>query len=164
MHGQIQVNGRVEDAISDYLNEGTEQSGHLDCSTIVRGGSGEMRFVSLRIPQCRRKPEHPVSLGDDLILEAVIETRKPLKAPIISVQISTPDGLNLVNAVDADSGFSYVGTEGKGTVRVHFPDIRFYPGSCLLYFLDWNERGQRHPRRRFPESIASALTWSMAAN
>ncbi len=131
--GQLRMIDATEKVINTYMSSSAEKSGYLDCRTLSpRQGTGDMRFVSMRLLNREGGLTTDFSIGDDLILEMVIEVREWVKDAKISVQISSSEGLNLVNAVDKDSGFSVTGPTRLMTVSVRFADLRLYPGSYLL--------------------------------
>jgi lipopolysaccharide transport system ATP-binding protein len=131
--GRLMMMGRPEEVIYNYMSSASEKRGFVDCRSITsRQGSGEIRIVWLRLLNKEGSLNTDFSIGDDLILEIGLETHRQVKDIRISVQLSTTDGLNLVNAVDADSGFFLAATKEKETLQVQFADLRLYPGSYLI--------------------------------
>jgi lipopolysaccharide transport system ATP-binding protein len=139
--GQVQIIGSTAEALNVYSKSSAAKSGYVDCQPIVREGSGDVRFSSLRILDAAGNLNTDFSMGDDLVLEVSLKRQRPVNTIRFSIHISTIEGIKLASVIDFDSGFSFKNPDEKEVVRIRFKDLRFYPGNYLFSLWIGNAAG-----------------------
>jgi ABC-2 type transport system ATP-binding protein len=132
--GQVVTEGRSEDVVDDYVDEGHEDRVEVaaDEAAESRWGSGEVRLQSVQLVDVAGRPVTHPSTGDAVTFRLHYEAAKPVAKPVFGLALETLDGTWLWAHHTRDAGFVPDEIFGEGTVDLHVPNLMLQPGTYDL--------------------------------
>lgn len=131
-HGKVTGAGDPGDLVEEY----TEMmlGGVRDAAGATRRGTGEIRVerVELLVGQ-DLSPAKRFRTGDDVTLRLHYSAAKPIRTPVIGIEIEALGGHSITNPCTRDVGLVPESLRGNGVIDVRLPGVALLPGTYDLH-------------------------------
>jgi ABC-type polysaccharide/polyol phosphate transport system ATPase subunit len=123
--GRVRAYGAAAEIAERYLNEVNLQALANQSTALQshRGGSGEIRYVSVEIVNAAGQPISLIAPGDALIVRAAYQADRAIRRPIFQVAIVDVDSGLVVTSASSDPVNSPAVVEGAGMLECRFDDL-----------------------------------------
>ena len=130
--GELKEYGSTRKIIGKYLSNENNiiQSDFKKIKN--RKGNGEIKFIHAILRNDLSNQCNKFSIGDNLVIDFIIERFTDLESVKIGIEIITEDGIKICNMINDDSNFSINNLKRKENLVLTLPDIRFYPGTYFI--------------------------------
>lgn len=133
--GKIKQLGTPDDVIRFYFQSEAIEHGFVNLEQYQdRIGNQQVRFKWARTSQDDGNLAEDFFIGDNLIIEFAIVAERQINDIKLAVQLSTTDGINICNMVDADSRFQVSEINGEEIYKLCLRDVRLYPDTYYISF------------------------------
>jgi len=131
--GQVVAQGRSEDVVDDYVDEGHEDRVEVATEEAEsRWGSGEVRLQSVQLVDSEGRPVTHPSTGDAVAFRLRYKASEPISKPVFGLALETLDGTWLWAHHTRDAGFVPDEIAGEGTIELRVPNLMLQPGTYDL--------------------------------
>jgi ABC-type polysaccharide/polyol phosphate transport system ATPase subunit len=130
--GRVVVEGRPEDVVDDYVDQGHEDRVETTTEAESRWGSGEVRLEAVQLLDRSGAPVTHPATGDAVTFRLRYRADQPLSKPVFGVALETLDGTWLWAHHTRDAGFVPDEITGEGTVELHVPALMLQPSTYDL--------------------------------
>jgi ABC-type polysaccharide/polyol phosphate transport system ATPase subunit len=130
--GQVVAEGRPQDVVDDYVDQGHEDRVETTTEAESRWGSGEVRIQSVQLLDRSSRPVTHPATGDSVTFRLGYRAEKPLSKPVFGLALETLDGTWLWAHHTRDAGFVPDEIDGEGTIELHVPALMLQPGTYDL--------------------------------
>ncbi len=129
--GQVVTEGRSEDVVDDYVDEGHEDRVEVpaDEAAESRWGSGEARLQAVQLLDAGGHPVSHVRTGDKVVMRLEYSAPKPVPKPVFGLAIETLDGTWLWAHGTREGGPIPDVIYGNGSIELHFDHFMLQPGT-----------------------------------
>lgn len=125
--GNVDYLGSAGDVVHRYL--ATHMQPELaNLRTSSRTGSGQARFVGLKILDCHRNAVYSHVSGEDLIIRMEIESSGDIPSVDLAVVLQNLRGMRLITSWTKEAGFATGLQRGRQFIECHFHNVRLRPG------------------------------------
>ena len=104
--GELKEYGSTRKIISKYISNNNNIISSDLKKIKNRKGNGEIKFINANLRNDLSDHCNKFSIGDNLVIEFIIERFTDLKSVKIGVEIITEDGIKICNMINDDSNFS----------------------------------------------------------
>jgi homopolymeric O-antigen transport system ATP-binding protein len=128
--GRIVAQGAVNDIVATYI-QSVGRPAQNDASGWKHKGSGEARFVDVRMLDASGALRETFGMGESVVVEFDMEFFRSLPFPYMAVAIKRAEtGLPVLHLLNHDSGSAFADLPvGKHRFSVEIPNCLLYPGS-----------------------------------
>ena len=130
--GQIVAEGRPEEVVDDYVDQGHEDRIETPAEAESRCGAGEVRLAAVQMLESSCRQITDPSTSEAVTFRLRYRADKPLSKPIFGLDLETLEGTWLWAHHTRDAGFVPDEIEGVGTVELHVPHLMLQPGTFDL--------------------------------
>ena len=123
--GRVRAYGPAADVAERYMsevnlqalaNQGTALQSH-------RGGSGEIRYVTVEIVDAAGQPVSLIAPGDALIVRAAYQAGRAVHSPVFQIAIIDVDSGLVVTSASSDPARSPAEVAGDGVLQCRFDEL-----------------------------------------
>jgi ABC-type multidrug transport system ATPase subunit len=132
--GAVRAYGPAAEMAEQYINEVNREALGNQANALQshRGGSGEVRYVSVDIIDGAGHTAMQVAAGDTLVVQASYETSRPVARPVFQIAIIDVDtGVVIATASSAGADVP-AQLDGRGVVECRFVGLPLRPRQYVL--------------------------------
>src|SRR5262249_18704561 len=120
--GRVRAYGAAAEIADRYMNEINLDmlSSQDGASLSYRGGTGEIRFVSVDLSDAAGQHTRLLAADDTLVVRAAYRTERPVERPVFQVAIVDVDTGVVVTTATSSSGVTPERVDGTGSVECRF--------------------------------------------
>jgi lipopolysaccharide transport system ATP-binding protein len=129
--GVVEMDGQSDVVLDAYLDEQFRESvldTWIDLQDASRGGSGEVKFVDVRLEVPGRAGARTVEPGDPLRARMRVESDRDLECGIVSFYLSTLGGMKVVSAGSSDTDSPFRLRRGVTELTIDIETLHLNPG------------------------------------
>ncbi len=135
--GEIKKEGDVDDVINAYTSYMTSKSEFVhDISYVgsrTRWGTGEIRFVDVRVIDDEDKQRNRFSVGEQICIEATYESYQVIDTPVFWIGILNSEETWITGFVLSEKNVNgKIRLQGNGNIKCLFESGHLYPGSYYV--------------------------------
>jgi ABC-type polysaccharide/polyol phosphate transport system ATPase subunit len=133
--GRIQGFGPTESVVARYVDAINAQSASESSPrdrTEMRGGSGEIRFVEVRLLDGRGRPAELLTSGESLRVRARYLAHRPVRRPVFRFALASPRHGVVVAIADSQAADLPEWLEGQGEIECTFRELPLRPGTYTV--------------------------------
>jgi ABC-type polysaccharide/polyol phosphate transport system ATPase subunit len=150
--GRVRAYGPAAEMTEQYLNEvNLDVAGTANgVSDSYRGGTGEIRYVSVELTDLAGRPTRQVASGETLVVSASYRAQETIRCPVFHVSIVDVDtGVAVTTAVSPKSDLPSE-VSGQGAIECRFTHLPLRPRQYVIRL------SITDARQVFPYDILSA--------
>jgi ABC-2 type transport system ATP-binding protein len=123
--GRLRAYGSAADIAERYMAEVNLQALANESTALQshRGGSGEVRYVSVDIVNGHEQPASLIAPGDSLIVRATYQADRPVRRPVFQVAIVDVDSGLVVTSASSDPATGPAQVDGSGVFQCRFDEL-----------------------------------------
>jgi hypothetical protein len=132
--GSVRAYGPAGEIAERYMTEVNldAQANQSNALQSHRGGSGEVRFLSVDLVDEAGRPTAVIAAGETLVVRATYHAYQPVDSPVFQVAIVDVDtGLVITTATSSARGVPGVAS-GEGVIRCRFAHVPLRPRQYVL--------------------------------
>jgi ABC-type polysaccharide/polyol phosphate transport system ATPase subunit len=132
--GRVRAYGAAGDIAERYMNEVNLEAiaNHATALQSHRGGTGEVRYLSVDLYDVRERPTGAIGVGEALVVRATYRAQQPVHAPSFQMAIVDVDtGVVVTTATTAPRDVPDT-VEGDGTLECRFERLPLRPRHYVL--------------------------------
>jgi len=135
--GEIKKEGDVDEVINAYTSHMTSKSQFIHDISYVGGrtrwGTGEIRFVDVRVTDKEDKQRRKFSVGERICIEATCESYQVIDTPVFWIGILNSEETWVTGFVfSGENGDWKIRLNGNGSIKCSFESEHLYPGSYYV--------------------------------
>lgn len=135
--GEIKREGNVDDVINAYVSYMTSKSQFINDISYIGGrtrwGTGEVRFMDVRIKDKEKKEKKRFRVGEFICIETTYESYQVIESPVFWIGILNEGESWVTGFVLSDDNVDkQIRLQGSGNIKCIFKSEHLYPG---FYFI-----------------------------